>query len=244
MTRVTALIAGCLGALAFVAGAQAADPGRSWPLPEVRYEKPEQPQYKELLSGWYLRGDLGYRFNKVGGFEGSSPVTSHDYRNAMAVTFGFGYKYQWFRADVTLDRGLRTNYGGTTSTGGVLQPQYSAKIDALSLLANAYIDFGTWGGFTPYVGGGIGGTRLKSTRFHDTGDPAGALAPGEVKNFSWALMGGVAFQVLPNWMIDVGFRHLDMGDVPSTLNTGLVPPANFKKLTADEVRIGIRFLFD
>ena len=141
---------------------------------QATYQKPE-PKFQELLSGWYIRGDLGYRWNSLESFEAPAPVTSHEYRNGLSATFGAGHKIDWFRADVTIDRGWRTSYSGTTATGGASQPQYSAKIDALSLLVNGYVDFGTWSGFTPYVGAGVGITRLKSTRYSDSAVAGGAV---------------------------------------------------------------------
>ena len=60
----------------------------------------------------------------------------------------------------------------TSTLRGDAQPQYTTKIDALSLLANFYIDLGTWVGFTPYVGAGAGVTYLRSRDYDDT-----ALAP-------------------------------------------------------------------
>ena len=65
MTRVRAFIVGLLGAFAFVASAHAADPAGTWrrsPPPEPDYDRPA-PKYQELLSGWYLRADIGYRWN-------------------------------------------------------------------------------------------------------------------------------------------------------------------------------------
>ena len=242
MTR--ALIAGLFGALASIASAQAADPARSWPPPmEATYEKPT-PKFQELLSGWYIRGDLGYRWNKLGTFDAPAPVTSQSYGNGIAATFGAGHKIDWFRADVTIDRGWRTSYSGTTAAAGATQPQYTAKIDALSVMVNGYIDFGSWSGFTPYVGAGVGMTRLKSTQYRDSAFVGAAGPEGEAQNFSWAWMAGVAYQIQPNWVIDMSFRHLDMGDFPSTTGTNPTVGGMFKNVTAQEARIGIRFLFD
>ncbi len=39
---------------------------------------------------------------------------------------------------------------------------------AYSLLANAYVDIGTYGIFTPYVGGGLGGTYVKWSNLKNT----------------------------------------------------------------------------
>jgi opacity protein-like surface antigen len=36
-----------------------------------------------------------------------------------------------------------------------------SSLTAWTLMANAYVDLGTYGYFTPYVGGGIGGTYVK-----------------------------------------------------------------------------------
>jgi opacity protein-like surface antigen len=245
MTSLRALIIGFAGALACVAGAEAADAPQSWSLPPAPdYAKPA-PQYRELMSGWYLRGDFGYRWNKVGIVESTTPVIGQKFSSTPGITLGAGYKYQWFRMDATIDRGLSAKFNGTTAAA-VTQPQYTAKITTLSALANAYIDIGTWAGFTPYFGGGAGVTQLRSVGYTDTNFLTGAGAPtGSRVNFSWAWMAGVAFQIQPNWLVDVGFRHLDMGRVSNSMGTGL--PADlttFNKLTAQEVRIGFRYLFD
>jgi opacity protein-like surface antigen len=248
MTRIRALIVGCLGAFAFVASAHAADPAGSWrrPPPESEPDTPT-PKYKELLSGWYLRGDLGYRWNAGG--PSNRNVTSERYNNSYDGTVGFGYKYQWFRTDLIYDRSGPTRVRATT-TLATNQPQFTAKIRSETVLVNGYIDFGTWGGFTPYVGGGAGIARLKSVNYVDTTDSpsnnvTGVTGPGKSQNLAWAAMAGVAYQVAPNWLIDVSFRHLDLGAAISSEGAGMRTTAIvFKDQTSNEARIGVRFLFD
>ena len=46
--------------LAMTAAAQAADMPGSW-LPDIK-----KPFYTDLISGWYFRGDAGYRMNSIG----------------------------------------------------------------------------------------------------------------------------------------------------------------------------------
>ena len=247
MTRIKGLAAGLLGAFAFAANAHAADPAGAWPPPMTGgYERPE-PQFKELLSGWYFRVDLGYRLNSVGSFDTAAPTINAKYHDAIAGTVGVGFKNQWFRADVTVDRGSPSNISATTATA-VTQPQYSSKITPLTLLGNAYIDLGTWSGFTPYVGVGAGVTQLKSAGYIDTSRASGVLGQdGTTRNFTWAAMAGIGFKVKPNWMLDVGYRYLDMGNLPAnnmTISAAMPTAAQFNKLTAQEVRVGIRFLFD
>jgi opacity protein-like surface antigen len=241
MIGTRALIAGCIGALAFIANAHAADPPGSWPPPE--FEKPA-PHYKELMSGWYLRGDLGYRMNKIGSVDASNPVTSQKFPGSLGLTFGAGFKYQWFRTDVTFDYGLPVSLNATTAAA-TAQPQYSVRLAPITGLANFYVDLGTWSGFTPYVGAGLGATYLRSKSYDDTALPPNGNAVSIQTNFSWALMAGVAFKVQPTWLVDVGFRHLDLGDFHTSTGSNLkTDSTTWKKLSTDEVRIGLRYLFD
>jgi opacity protein-like surface antigen len=233
-----------MGAFAFVATAHAADPPGSWRRPplESDYEKPT-PQF--LMSGWYLRADIGYRWNNGG--PSNSNITSERYTNSYDGTVGFGYKYQWFRADVTYDRSGPTRVSAFT-TVATDQPQFTAKIRSETVLVNGYVDFGTWGGFTPYVGGGAGVARLKSVNYVDTTDTpstTGVMGQGTQQNFAWAAMAGVAYQIAPSWMVDVGFRHLDLGDVVSSDGAGSRTNAMvFRNQTVNEARVGVRYLFD
>ena len=72
-----------------------------------------------------------------------------------------------------------------------------------------------------------------------------ALTQGQTTNFSWAGMAGVAFQVTPQWVVDVGYRYLDLGKVSNTTGSGLPTDlTTFKNVTTQEVRIGVRFLID
>ena len=244
MSRVRSLFAGFVAAFAFVASAHAADPAGSWRRPPLESDY-EKPQFKELTSGWYLRADIGYRWNNGG--PSNSNVTSERYTNSYDASLGFGLKYQWFRADVIYDRSVPARVSTFTSVA-TDQPQFTAKIRSEMVLVNGYVDFGTWGGFTPYVGGGLGVARLKSTNYVDTTDSpsvTGVMGPGKSQNFAWAAMAGVAYQISPSWMIDVGFRHLDLGEVPSSDGAGIRTNAIvFKGQTVNEVRIGLRYLLD
>ena len=240
MTGFKAFICGILGTVAFAAAAQAADAPETWGPP-----REYAPRYVQLLSGWYLRADVGYRWNHVGSVETAVPTTSHSIKDSVGATAGAGFKYHWFRTDMTLDYGSPADFQARTAAP-VNQPQYNSRIDAVTGLINFYADFGTWAGFTPYAGAGLGATRLRSAHYVDTSLPVTGSAPSTGRtNFSWAWMAGVAFQVKPQWLIDVGFRHLELGKVNATAGTGM--PTDFmraKNLSANEVRVGLRYLFD
>jgi opacity protein-like surface antigen len=209
----------------------------NWPAHEGK------PQFAEMLSGWYLRGDIGYRFNNVDAVESSTPATSQRYPDSLGLTAGAGFKYQWFRADATVDFGAPVRMRADTALG---PSQYTTRVDAVSVLANAYIDLGTWAGFTPYIGAGVGASYLRSKDYTDASlpSPLGSLVT-HTTNFSWAWMAGVSYQIAPTWVVDVGYRHLDLGDIASTTGSGLPTDRTlWKSLSTDEVRVGVRMLLD
>ena len=244
MTNAKTLLTGMAAAIAFGAAAHAADPPGSWNPGPFSYERPV-PLYVEMLSGWYVRGDFGYRFNHIGSVEAANPVTHVKYPDTLGVTLGGGYQYKWFRADVTVDYAPRVTARADSVLAATPQPQYTTKLDALSILANAYVDLGTWSGFTPYVGGGIGVSYLRSREYTDTTVLVSQVSSSSRTNFSWAAMAGVSYRVSPRWVIDLGYRHLDLGDIQTTTGTGT--PTDFtqwKRLSTDELRLGFRFILD
>jgi opacity protein-like surface antigen len=243
MMQGRALIIGTFAALVSCAAAQAADMPGSWPPP---YEH-VPPRFTEMVSGWYIRGDVGYRFNHLETLQAPQAITSAKYSDSVGFTGGAGYKYDWFRADVTVDYGARVT-ARAASASSFAQPQYTTKIDPLSILGNVYLDLGTWWGFTPYVGAGAGGTGVRRHEYTDTAFlPADYSVSNGRTNFSWAAMVGVSYRIDARWVVDVGYRHLDMGDLQTTAatTTGLLGDTTvWKRLTTDEVRIGLRFILD
>ena len=108
-------------------------------------------------------------------------------------------------------------------------------------MGNAYADLGSWGGFTPYVGAGIGGANV-IVRDYVSNPPQLRFTPTVQRwNLAWAAMAGVSYDITYNMKIDVGYRHVNMGDaVGGPADNRLT----VKKLTGDEIRIGLRYLID
>src|SRR5882724_9085511 len=115
---------------------------RSW---DPGYERPA-PRFVELSSGWYARGDFAYRLNHIGWLDVANTISSMSYLHAVGLGVGGGYKYKWFRADVTVDYGMTSGIKANSTLAGITQPQYSAKVDTVSTLGNVYLDLGTWAG--------------------------------------------------------------------------------------------------
>jgi len=141
----------------------------------------------EFGSNWYLRADIGYESSNAPII--SSDFTANLARlNNATGAIGGGYQFNsWLRADLTIDRSiLNQNQGqasvycpygnlvnvtsGSTTFQGYLYnpnetctPYLSSHVNRTSVLANAYLDFGDWWGFTPYVGAGVGLSYLQAS---------------------------------------------------------------------------------
>ncbi len=128
------------------------------------------------------------------------------------------------------------------------------------LLANGYLDLGTWDGFTPYIGAGAGVTwaRTKQSVNFTTGNniPCNATCAiggnifadfdrsGSNVNyrFAWAVMAGVAIAMTDHAQLDVGYRFLDLGPI-----TGISPVTGTtvtQRVRVNELRAGIRYMID
>src|SRR6267378_751149 len=144
----------------------------------------------------------------------------------------------------------------STYPGGVGTDTYHATKSEWVVLANAYVDLGTWWYMTPFIGAGVGGARVSIANFTDQGianNGAGAL-PGLAFgdnvakwNFAWALHAGVAYRVTPSFTVELAYRYLDMGDgLTGDLRTfdginTINNPTTFKSITSHDLKLGVRW---
>lgn len=192
----------------------------------------------ETNSGWYLRGDFGYRFSDVGSVTSAIAPnpTNNRIEDAFAIGLGAGYKWSWFRTDLTLDYAFPVKYYGDTPG---FSPDFSAKVQTTTGLANVYFDLGTWYGITPYIGGGVGGAYVRATDFVSASLPTAAVT-SERWNFAWAGMAGFAYCFTSNFLVDIGYRYLDQGQIVTGVTTA-GDSLTMKNLTSHEVRAGVRW---
>src|SRR6185312_8043767 len=99
--------------------------------------------------------------------------------DGMTYQLGFGYAFtDWLRADLTLD-GFRTRFNGSHTSaapcstdvayaGTTCREEASQKAGVLSLMANGYVDLGTYAGFTPYAGAGAGVSLVSWSKLDDS----------------------------------------------------------------------------
>ncbi len=228
------LIAGVLAS----EGALAADMPGSW-APPVSIPLPTtgvQP-----MTGWYVRGDLAYGWYRVDSAvsaPGFFDPTQNDLGKGLSGGAGVGYKSSWLRTDVTID------YTGISYRGTIASPgDVTAKVGVVTGLFNGYLDLGTWYCLTPYVGAGLGVSRLRTFDFVSTLAPPFTAGLSNTQwKFAWALMAGTAVNFTPSVAMDVGYRYLNLGDVSTASDA--FGQMTLKNLAAHEVRVGVRWSFD
>ncbi|MBO0126993.1 MULTISPECIES: outer membrane protein [Rhizobium/Agrobacterium group] len=256
-------LAGFLAVLLTGTSAVGADLYQAEPAPA--YVEAPEVQITQA-SGWYLRGDVGYSFNKLRGahyYQGGPGGYLQDFETAKIkdsyiIGAGVGYQFNnYFRSDVTFDYMGKSDFRGSTvgGCGSVTGPCVSTDLSSLqayTLMANAYVDLGTYGRVTPYVGGGIGGSYVKWDKLRNTSCSTNGLGcdpttehGGKGKwRFAYALMAGASIDVTCNLKADIGyrFRHINKGDMFAYENGG--GPGRDKGLYSHEVRVGGRYVFN
>ena len=214
-------------------------------------------------GGFYLRGDIGYSIwqdpdisDTVGG--GVSQNFGESADNSLLAGVGIGYDFgKYFRADVTFD--LRKGKdvqafapcGACLLAGGPGFTTSNFSQSAYVVLANAYVDLGEFKGFTPYVGGGVGGAFIDNSTLVSSGnpapqDPVAAFSGDDEFRFAWALHAGTEYAVNDNLSFDLSYRYLNISD--GRIADIAVGGQDFGDVDDDgldghEIRVGFRYTF-
>ncbi|WP_018264351.1 MULTISPECIES: outer membrane protein [Methylosinus] len=250
------------------------------------FSPPEQDsQPVELGTGWYLRGDIAAARTPVLNIDGA--VTANNFVNNWSAGIGFGYRYNsWLRTDVTADYQPLYSRSGASyvktpcQTGAVGTPAGGPYTDSVGIytncfpysqsrgtasvfLGNVYIDLGTWGGLTPYIGAGAGVDVLfqkaqvqwymgnlvpyAGTTWTDPYTLGTYMANWDRSysntylKFAYAFMGGFAYDITDHWAVDIGYRYLNLGSISGKDALGV---SHTRKLDIQQVRLGFRYLID
>lgn len=184
----------------------------------------EVPEVITQTGGWYLRGDITYDFSEVeqpryyvngpNGTPTELRFKSYDLEDAFNIGAGIGYQINdWSRVDLTGEYVFDAEFDGSTCSTITICTDKSS-VSKFKLLANAYVDLGTFGGINPYVGAGIGGTYVMwddLTNVNGSPPAVGGgtfIHPGESSwRFTWALHAGVAYEIAHNVKLDLGYSY-------------------------------------
>ena len=216
------------------------------PLPDL-----DRPLIDErpLGAGWYLRGDVGIGSTGLGSAVSKDAPGTREHTNrrmgtGMSLGAGAGYQFNsWLRADVTIDHRFDARYRGQTRVGGD-DWHHQGRMSATTMLANAYLDLGTWHAFTPYIGAGVGFSAKRLNQYEITADDGTTF---QLKNrnrndFAWALMAGVAVDTGANTSLDLGYRYLNLRHANTGITTG-IGGVSLRSLESHEFRAGLRWQF-
>ena len=257
--KATIVAGAALGALA--SAAYAADI-----IEPAIIEAPVIEQVKPF-GGWYIRGDVGYaKLDERDGVQidttfgqpkqaGNQPATVIPFTteaedNAFTVGVGVGgHLGQYLRADITADylSGGKLTFGQDLGCAGTAcNDVYEAEFNAILMMANAYVDAGTYAGITPYVGAGIGFARIAYDDVLVTCTTPCGPAGGTTVNYdsdrslrlAWSLAAGASYDVNDQFAIDAGYRftRVEEGKIADIEGT------EFKDSGVDlhQVRLGAR----
>ncbi|MER9960313.1 outer membrane beta-barrel protein [Mesorhizobium sp. M0045] len=211
----------------------------------------------EVGSGWYLRGDVGYAFSHPFEHEeiATGPLTSFTQDSSLFTgSIGMGYHFNdYLRGELNAgilptnefgdQQKLAATCDGSTLTknllGEIITVPASQKCDlsnnasnkGYSIMANGYVDLGTYVGITPYLGGGLGlaynkyyrsiGARdCKEVPANPSGtggficdDPAGyeGATDSQAKfNLAYSIGAGLSYRVTKNVSVDLGYEYFSV----------------------------------
>jgi opacity protein-like surface antigen len=234
-------------------------------------EAPE-PVHVSAASGWYIRGDVGYVMNGDMDTEyvtygtlvptPGSALLKGKIGKGFSGGVGVGYQVtDYLRGELSVDYFSRAKFNGGTR-GAIGQCQIGLtpgltcnstdtdSYNALSIMANTYVDLGTFSGVTPYVGAGLGVTHIKWAGLNNTecnvANPANCR-PTDVHNGGkgWratgALMVGASYDITCNLKADLGYRFRYVSGGRHFDFAGSSGPGEHKALKTHEVRTGLRY---
>ena len=152
-------------------------------------------------------------------------------KTRFMMSGALGYRYNYVRTELEYIWRNKVNQNLDVEDGEKIRQEFKTE----SYMLNAYIDLAPYYWITPYIGGGIGYTKLKYSSKYPEGMTAGNESFNK-KRFTWSLGGGLSVKVTNRFNVDAGYRYYDMGDIKheSGKKTGV---------TAHEVYGGVRYVF-
>jgi opacity protein-like surface antigen len=253
---VAAGAASLLSSVAFAADMAIAPPPMYSPPPMV-----------EEFGGWYLRGDIGMTNQSAKNIDSLTartfPTTTVGlgFDSSTLFDLGVGYRFNnWFRADAIGQYRGRANLHGSDNVflgaTDVEADNYAGSKSEWVVMANAYVDLGTWWCITPFIGAGVGGSYNKLSGFRDDGVRynAGTLsnsvtyfADNGKWNFAWAAHAGLAYKVTPGFTVELAYSYMDLGDAaPGNYRAfdnsiSGATSIKIKDITSHDLKLGVRW---
>jgi opacity protein-like surface antigen len=260
MVSVTLLIGAAVAAMLGTTAFAADMPQYAPPQPQLTYQ-PMQLIVAQPEGAWYLRGDIGVGITEM--FDITYLPSAPDVGNGFAfdqnsnsdtvfINAGVGYEWNnWLRFDVIAEyrNAIQINARGVYNAATGEGDAYQGYLKSWLLLANAYVDLGTWNCVTPFVGFGVGGAYNEMADLVDMG--IGTTGAGFGRNSTnlspaWAFYAGVNYSVTQNFSVELAYRYLNYGSVTDTVDCigGCSPDSyKFSNLVSNDFMLGMRWRF-
>ena len=128
---------------------------------------------------------------------------------------------------------------------------WAQKTRSQTVMVNGYYDFNTDTPFTPYIGGGLGYAKLKTSAKGEIENinVGGSLinmpfsGSEDRNNFAWNLQAGFSWQINPCWAAEIGYRYTHLGYTKSSSVTESGSSNARYKIATHEVGVGLRYHF-
>jgi len=203
-------------------------------------------------KGWYGTAGVGFLSpNDPAGDEcvnilGSKVCAGYDYKfdDAFSGEVGVGYDFGKFRVEATYTRSNTSlnKAKADVSVDGIKYVTLSSKVDdgdanINSFLINGYIDFETDSKFVPYVGGGIGYSKINFSSYTVKVDGF-TVKSGEGSDGAFGYQAKAGVSYLASEKVDI------FGEAIFSGTTGFsIDSANVDPITSWGARAGLRFRF-
>lgn len=176
-------------------------------------------------------------------------VTSEDdivFAVGASIGYNWGKKFQIpLRTDLEYMYRTALNYApNPTFTNAATPTRSDGDLNSHTVLANLNWDVGTWNGFTPFVGGGLG-VAVNNT------DTTGTVIATRVSkdydqtevNLAWSVGGGVGYAITSNWNVELSYRYIDLGDTAFGDSNPNDAEISADDVDTHEVLVGLRYQF-
>ncbi len=181
-------------------------------------------------DGTYVKGAVGYgmmdesTIARPGGDAEIDPEGNARFMIGIGHAFPNNWRIDLDAVDRYADGGALDDFNGSTD------------IQNVTVMLNAIYDFNRAGTFNPYLGAGLGASRL------DTGISTSYLGPvvneeDEATEFAYQGLAGIGVRLSPRLSADFEYRYVEMGDLDGS-------SYSFEDNQSHDLLIGLRYAFN
>jgi OmpA-OmpF porin, OOP family len=181
--------------------------------------------------GLYVFGALGVNMPRDSQFDTPGVSTDVDLNTALTGAAGLGYAFgNGFRTEFELaHRRNSVDSAGAASGNGRLRSN--------AFMFNALYDFNIAGPWTPFIGAGVGGARVKSDSVRPI---AGTVVDDRDTAFAWQATAGVSYAMSQRMDLTMAYRYFSVPWVDYRTQSGLAVDSDY---STHELLVGVRFRF-